>query len=328
MRIKENIFILIFLFLIIFLSASNIFTFELFAQNTDTAPKTVPRTVLVELFVQEGCLTCPTAEFCLEDLAWEYGTSKFILVQEHLWGDGYDTPETSARYDWYVGDGKKGTPDVFIDGLTKRLQGLACDCVEGNYECYKDTIDEELARPSLLELTAIKTPHPNPLPQGAREELEKSPQGEKENGESPQGEKEKDEESPQEKREEEIEDNQGVDEAKGEDKEGELIEENVLNIIIEGTVKNISNTPLKDFAVCGMVGKEGDESGLYNYIQDIFPFQNMPALLPGVTFSFKYIHRILLVRESEIDDEKETLHLVIFVQNTKTKEILQALYIE
>jgi len=297
MKINQKI--SVFIFLIIFLltlSGNNMLTPRVFAQNTDSPPKIVPRTVLVELFVQEGCLTCPTAEFCLEDLAWEYGTFKFILVQEHLWGDGYDTAETNARYNWYVGDSKKGTPDVFIDGLTKRLQGLSCDCIEGNYECYKDAIDEELTRPSLLEISASKTPHPNPLPQEEKEKGEESPQG--------------------------------VEEAKGEDKEGELVEEKVLNIIIEGTVKNISNTPLKDLAVCGMVGKEGDESGLYNYIQDIFPFQNMPALLPGVTFSFKYIHRILLVRESEIDDEKETLHLVIFVQNTKTKEILQALYIE
>jgi len=280
MKEKIFIFILLIIFLLI-LSGNNIFTPQVFAQNNDS-PKTVPRTVLVELFVQEGCLTCPTAEFCLEDLAWEYGTSKFILVQEHLWGDGYDTPETNARYNWYVGDGKKGTPDVFIDGLTKRFQGLFCECIEGNYECYKDAIDEELNRPSLLELSAIKTPHPNPLLQ----------------------------------------------EAKGEDKEGELIEKKAANIIIEGTVKNISNIPLKDLAVCGMVGKEGDESGLYNYIQDIFPFQNIPTLLPGATSNFKYIPEISLSPESEIDDEKEVLHLVIFVQNIETKEILQALYIE
>ena len=258
-RMKEKIFILI--FLIIFLSASNVFTFTVFAQNTDSTPKTVPRTVLVELFIQEGCLTCPTAEFCLEDLAWEYGTTKFILVQEHLWGDGYDTPETNARYNWYVGDSKKGTPDVFINGLTKRLQGLSCDCVEGNYECYKDAIDEELTRPSLLEISASKI----------------------------------------------------------------IIES---NYIIEGTVKNISDIPLKDLAVCGMVGKEGDESGLYNYIQDIFPFQNMPLLLPGETFSFKFVPEISLAPESETDKEEEVLHLVIFAQNLETKEILQALYIE
>ena len=291
-KISISIFLIIF-FLI--LSFNNIFSPRVFPQENDS-PKTVPRVLLVELFVQEGCSSCPTTEFCLEDLAWEYGTSKLILVQEHLWGDGYDTPETNARYDWYVGDGKRGTPDVFIDGLTKRLQGLSCDCVEGNYECYKDAIDEELTRPSLLELSAVKTPHPNPLPQGERG---------------------KDEEFPQ-----------GVEEAKGEDKKGELIEEKILNIIIEGTVKNISDIPLKDLAVCGMVAKERDEVGLYNYVQDIFPFQNMSTLLPGTAFSFKYIYEISLIPESEIDDEKEVLHLVIFVQNTETKEILQALYVE
>jgi hypothetical protein len=257
---KEKIFI--FILLIIFLltlSGNNILTPQVFAQNNDS-PKIVPRTVLVELFVQEGCLTCPTAEFCLEDLAWEYGTTKVILVEGHLWGDGYDTLETNARYNWYVGDSKKGTPDVFINGLTKRLQGLAC-CVEGNYECYKDAIDEELTRPSFLELTALKI----------------------------------------------------------------KIES---DYVIEVTVKNISDTPLKDLAVCGMVGKEGDESGLHDYIQDIFPFQNMPVLLPGVTFSFKFVSEISLAPESEIDDGKEVLHLVIFVQDLETKEILQALYIE
>ena len=258
---KEKIFI--FIFLIIFLltlSGSNLLTPRVFAQDTNPS-KTVPRTVLVELFIQEGCLACPTAEFCLEDLAWEYGTSKFILVQEHLWGDGYDTLETNARYNWYVGDGRKGTPDVFINGLTKRFQGLFCDCIESNYECYKEAIDEELARPSLLELSASKT----------------------------------------------------ISESK---------------YIIEGTIKNLSDTPLKDLAVCGMIGKEGDEAGPHNYIQDIFPFQNIPILLPGATFSFKFVPEISLAPESEIDDEEEVLYLVIFVQNTETKEILQALYVE
>lgn len=272
-KIPISIILLIFLLGLVGNGIFTIGALGVFAQNTDP-PKTVPRTVLVELFVQEGCPTCPTAEFCLEDLAWEYGTTQLILVQEHLWGDGYDTSETNARYDWYVGDGKRGTPDLFIDGLTKRLQGLSCDCVEGNYECYKDAIDEELARPSLLELSASKTPLPNPLPQGEREE------------------------------------------------------EKVANIIIEGTVKNISDTLLTDLAICGMVGNEGNESGLYNYIQDIFPFQNMPPLLPGAAFSFKFIPEIPFTPESDIDEEKEVLHLVVFVQNLETKEILQALYIE
>ena len=290
MKINQKISIFIFLIILllgllaIFSSPPERLPEKPIAQNTDSIPKTVPRTVLVELFVQGGCLTCPTAEFCLEDLAYEYGTTQFILVQEHLWGDGYDTPETNDRYNWYVGESKKGTPDVFINGLTKRLQGLSCDCVEGNYECYEDAIDEALTRPSLLELTG--------------------------------------------EREEEREDNQEVEETKGEDKEGRLAEEKVLNIIIEGTVKNISDILLEDLAVCGMVGKEGDESGLYNYVQDIFPFQNMPTLLPGDDFSFKFVSEISLIQESKVDEEGEVLHLVVFVQNLETKEILQALYVE
>jgi len=291
---KEKLFI--FIFLIIFLLAlpnGNILTSPVFAQDT-ASPKSVPRVVLVELFVQEGCPSCPTAEFCLEDLAWEYGTKKLILVEEHLWGDGYDTAETNARYDWYVGSDKRGTPDVFINGLSKRLQGLACDCVEGNYTCYKKAIDEELTQPPLVELSAVKTPHTNPLPQGEREKTKESPQGEREVGkESPQGEKE---------------------------------EEKVLNIIIEGTVKNISDTPLKDLAVCGMVSKERDESGLYCYAQDIFPFQDIPLLLPDHTFNFKFTSEISL--DQEDDREKEKLHLIVFVQNLETKKVLQTFYVE
>jgi hypothetical protein len=273
---KEKLFI--FIFLIIFLLAlpkGNILSSPVFAQNT-ASPKNVPRVVLVELFVQEGCLSCPTAEFCLEDLAWEYGTKKLILVEEHLWGDGYDTTETNARYDWYVDvdSDKRGTPDVFINGLTRRLQGLACDCVEGNYTCYKETIDKELTQPLLVELSAVKNPHPNPLPQGEKEE------------------------------------------------------EKVLNIIIEGTIKNISDTFLKDLAVCGMVSKERDESNLYCYVQDIFPFQDIPLLLPDDTFNFKFTSEILIDQKTKLEEEKDKLHFVVLIQNLKNKKVLQSFYIE
>jgi hypothetical protein len=280
MNIKQKIFISIFLIIfLLILASSSILTSGVFAQNIDSPPQTVPRTVLVELFVQGGCPNCPTAEFCLEDLAWEYGTKKFILVEEHLWGDGYDTTETNARYDWYVdvNSDKRGTPDVFVDGLTRRLQGLVCDCVEGNYTCYKEAIDKELTEPSLVELLAVKTPHLNPLPPNLL------PQGEKE-------------------------------------------EEKVLNIIIEGTVKNISDTFLKNLAVCGMVSKERDESGLYCYTQDIFPSKDIPLLLPDHTFNFKFTSEISL--DQEDDREKEKLHFIVFVQNLETKKVLQSFYVE
>jgi len=118
----------------------------------------IPRVVLIELFVQATCTTCPHTEFCLEELAWEYGLEKIILLEEHLWDDGYDIPETNARYDWYSGEGIKGTPDVFINGLTNRIQGMACKCgdIDKNYLIYKQAIDAELDRPTFLTLSAVK----------------------------------------------------------------------------------------------------------------------------------------------------------------------------
>lgn len=229
-----------------------------FSEVINSSPS-VRRVVLVELFVHVECSTCPTAEFCLEDLAWEYGPQKFILVEEHLWGDGYDTEETNARYNWYVGEGKKGTPDVFINGLTKRIPGLACECdsIDENYLCYKEAIDAELARPSFIELLTSKT----------------------------------------------ISDS---------------------TIIIEGRVKNVSKYLLKNMVVCGMIYKEGDEIGLHYWVQDILPFQNIPPLSFGETFSFKFVSEPLTKQE---DDEK-LFHAVVFVQDKETKEVLQAVHLD
>lgn len=289
MRINEKICLL--LFLIIFILTSN--PLGIFTLKGDCS-KNVPRVVLVELFVQESCSTCPTAEFCLEDLAWEYGTGKLILVEEHLWGDGYDIPETNARYNWYVGKTKKGTPDVFINGLTKRIQGLACDCVDENYACYKEIIDEVLTRLSLIELSASKsisdyiedTPHLDLLPQGERETERENKQEEEEKEELNLGKKS-------------------------------------LNMIIEGKVKNVSDIPLKDLAVCGMIYKERDMTGLYCCVQDIFSFQSIPLFFPGDSFNFRFVSELLVDQESN----EENLHNIVFVQNLETKEVLQAFYV-
>lgn len=72
-------------------------------------------------------------------------------------GDGYDNEETNARYNWYIEQGEKGTPDLFINGLTKRIQGLACEDVDENYANYKEIIDSELAKCSYIKLSALKT---------------------------------------------------------------------------------------------------------------------------------------------------------------------------
>jgi hypothetical protein len=75
-------------------------------------------------------------------------------VEEHIWGDGYDSPETNERYNWYVEDGVKGTPDIFFNGLAERVQGLCCDCddIEKHYLYYQSIIEKELAKTSPIDL--------------------------------------------------------------------------------------------------------------------------------------------------------------------------------
>jgi len=74
----------------------------------------------------------------------------------HIWGDGLDTPETNARYNWYAGDGKKGTPDTFFNGMSERIQGLCCDCgdIDENFAGYQEIIENHLEVTSPINITA------------------------------------------------------------------------------------------------------------------------------------------------------------------------------
>jgi hypothetical protein len=117
------------------------------------------KNVLIELFINAECTICPKAAFCLEDLAWSYESGKVILVEEHIWGDGYDSPETNERYNWYVEGGVKGTPDIFFNGLSEHVQGLCCDCddIEKHYLYCQSIIEKELAKTSPIDLSAEKS---------------------------------------------------------------------------------------------------------------------------------------------------------------------------
>jgi hypothetical protein len=81
----------------------------------------VNKNVFIELFLNADCSHCPKAAFCLEELAWSYDPGRVILVKAHIWGDGYDIPQTNERYNWYTRQSTQGTPDVFINGLTERV---------------------------------------------------------------------------------------------------------------------------------------------------------------------------------------------------------------
>jgi len=127
------------------------------SSNKNNLNPGIPANVLIELFINNDCTTCPKAAFCLEELAWNAEPGRVILVEAHIWNDGFDIPQTNARYEWYTGSGVKGTPDAFFNGLSERVQGLCCDCgdIDENINAYQEIIDRHLAEPSPVEIEAI-----------------------------------------------------------------------------------------------------------------------------------------------------------------------------
>jgi hypothetical protein len=106
------------------------------------------RVVMVELYVKVGCAPCGVVEPILEQLAQDYGPTKMILLEEHVW-DNYEISEVEARYNWHVPSGK-GTPDALFDGLNQRRQGVY------SYNEYKNIVDNELDKGANISISAVK----------------------------------------------------------------------------------------------------------------------------------------------------------------------------
>ncbi|MDX9798520.1 MAG: hypothetical protein RBT05_06665 [Bacteroidales bacterium] len=92
----------------------------------------------------------------MEEIVWGYEPGRVILMEAHIWGDGYDIPQTNERYNWYTRQGVQGTPDVFINGLTERVQGLGCECgdIDESYQLYQKLIEKELTKTTPVKLYA------------------------------------------------------------------------------------------------------------------------------------------------------------------------------
>jgi len=106
------------------------------------------RVVMVELYVRVGCTPCGVVEHRLEQLVQDYGLTKMILLEEHVW-DIYEIPKVEVRYNWYVPSGQ-GTPDALFDGLNQRKQGIY------SYDEYKNIVDDELAKEANFSVSAVK----------------------------------------------------------------------------------------------------------------------------------------------------------------------------
>lgn len=107
------------------------------------------RVVIIELFLELGCSPCSVIVPIVEQLAEAYGSSKVIVLEEHIW-DSYEISEIAERYDWYIPLSAQGTPDVLFNGLNQRKQGIYF------YNEYKNIVDIELAKEAKISIYAEK----------------------------------------------------------------------------------------------------------------------------------------------------------------------------
>ena len=97
------------------------------------------------------------------------------------------------------------------------------------------------------------------------------------------------------------------------------------NSILQGSVTNVSSSPLQDLTINGMAFRDRNESGFRYSVVDIFEEQKIyiAILNPQEVQKFEMVI-------PGIDWDGLNLHGVIFVQAEQgaTKEILQAVYVD
>jgi thiol-disulfide isomerase/thioredoxin len=108
------------------------------------------QTVLVELYLADGCPACAVVEPFLEQLVKEYSREKMIFVEIPSWGL-YSTPEISDRYKWYFPErSEQGVPNALFNGLTERIHGVS------DYEMIKEKIEALLSQQPMIELESTR----------------------------------------------------------------------------------------------------------------------------------------------------------------------------
>jgi len=107
------------------------------------------QTVLVELYVVEGCLACAIVEPIFEQLADEYAREERILVGAAPWGN-YHTSEIRQRFDWYALT-PAGVPQMMFNGLSDSNVGVLDEST------IRDKIETQLSMEAVIELKASRT---------------------------------------------------------------------------------------------------------------------------------------------------------------------------
>jgi len=112
----------------------------------------VKQTVLIELYIQDGCPACSIVEPILEQMAAQkYSKEEMVLVELAPYGI-YSIPEAKSRYEWYLPSKEdRGTPNTLYNGLQDRIYGST---TENNI---KTKLDALLTLTPTIQLEATRT---------------------------------------------------------------------------------------------------------------------------------------------------------------------------
>jgi tetratricopeptide (TPR) repeat protein len=119
----------------------------------DPASVTSDRVAIVELFTGSECPPCVGADEALDKIAGYYPRSVMALLEYHLHiprPDPMTNPSTEARYAFYGRD--FGTPTVFINGSEKYTGGGPEIVIRNLYNKYRSRIDTTLRKPANISL--------------------------------------------------------------------------------------------------------------------------------------------------------------------------------
>jgi hypothetical protein len=115
------------------------------------------RAVLVELFTGAQCPPCVGADLAFDALGKTYNPAEVVLLEyhEHIPGpDALTSKDTEARLEYYQ-RAIKGTPTMLFDGRPLQASGGSADEAPSLYEAYREVLDEQLLeRPAGAKVTA------------------------------------------------------------------------------------------------------------------------------------------------------------------------------
>ena len=117
------------------------------------SPKRSDRVVLAEVFTGAGCPPCVGADLAFDAAAERYTRRDLAVLMYHQHiprPDPMTTPETTARFQYYGGG---GVPTFVIDGDDKKSGGSERDRTRTVYDRFNPDIEKELEAPAEAHLS-------------------------------------------------------------------------------------------------------------------------------------------------------------------------------